>query len=376
MSGVSAYTCTPRQIRKFIIRCMFAGVVPMVESSPGMGKSAIVASIAQEYGLELIDHRLSTSAPEDLSGLPKFRDNDTATFAPFDTFPVEGTPLPPILNEKGEIIGRKQGWLLFLDEFNSAKKEIQAAAYKLILDKMVGLRKLHRNVVIVCAGNLSTDRAIVNSIGTAMQSRLIWLTMALNEREFMEDVAFRSGWDSRIIAYLNYKKSALHDFRPDHNEKTFSCPRTWEFMNKLLQGQKYELTQHPDGTTTYTMEEEAPLFAGTITSGVALDFITFTKVFHKMPKLPDILEDPEKMFLPDDAATRYATITHLLEHVDNDNFEPIATYLSRMPAEIRVIFFRGLMIQKPKLKRHPACVKAMVSISRYLHDDDDVSSAA
>src|SRR6185437_5875943 len=160
------------------------------------------AAVAREYGLQLIDHRLSTSAPEDLSCLPRFREDGIATFAPFDTFPTDDMPIPE----------GKQGWLLFLDEFNSASKMVQAAAYKLVLDRMVGQRKLHPNVVIVAAGNLSTDRAIVNPISTAMQSLLIHLTMELDFNEFIEDVALPQQWDGRIIAYLNYKKSALHDF--------------------------------------------------------------------------------------------------------------------------------------------------------------------
>jgi len=357
-TGLSAYTCTPRQVRKFIIRCMKSGLVPFVQSSPAMGKSALTHSIADEFNLQLIDHRLSTSAPEDLSGLPKLTDT-SAAFVPFDTFPTEDTPLPP----------GKQGWLLFLDEFNSASKAVQAAAYKLVLDKMVGQFRLHPNVVIVCAGNLDTDRAIVNPIGTAMQSRLIHLTMVLDHDEFMEDVAFPQKWDQRVIAFLNYKKSLLHDFRPDHNEKTFCSPRTWDFVNKLIKGQEYRIIQHADGSSSYEMDAEAPLYAGAITSGVAVDFINFTKVYTTLVKLKDVIDDPEGATLPTDSATRYATITHLMEGVDEKNFDKVAIYINRLTAEFRVLFFRGLMIQKPDLKRHPSFRKAMVDLSKYLHDD-------
>jgi len=345
-TGLSAYTVTPRQTKKFIIRCMTAGLVPFVQSSPAMGKSAVVAQIAKEYGLELIDHRLSTSAPEDLSGLPRFDEKGMATFAPFDTFPTEDRPIPP----------GKQGWLLFLDEFNSASKMVQAAAYKLVLDRMTGLKRLHPNVVIVAAGNLSTDRAIVNPISTAMQSRLIHLTMELNFDEFMEDVALPQAWDSRIVAFLNYKKAMLHDFRPDHNDKTFCSPRTWEFMNKLIKGQEI-------------FEIDAALYAGVITSGVAVDFIQFTKVYESLPKLKDIIAHPETADLPEDPPTRWAIVTHMIENVDDDNFDEMSRYLGRFTAEFRVLFFRGLMIQKPTLKKHQAFRKAMVELSRYLHDD-------
>lgn len=347
MSGNTAYECTPRQIRKHIIRCMLAGRVPYIKSSPAMGKSAIVHSIAEEYQLELIDHRLSTSAPEDLSGLPSLdKEKGKASFLPFDTFPVEGDPLPP----------GKQGWLLFLDEMNSGSKMVQAASYKLILDRMTGLKKLHPRVKIVCAGNLDTDRAIVNPLGTAMQSRVITLKMKLDWEEFLEDVALPQKWDSRIIAFLSWKPSLLHDFRPDHNENTFCAPRTWEFMHDLIRG--YDVVM-----------DDAPLYAGAITSGTAVDFINFNKVYESLPKLKDIVKDPEGTTLPADSQSRYATVGHLLEHVDDDNFDKVAVYVNRFSSEFRVLFFRGLMIQKPQLRAHRAFRQALVDLSKYLHDD-------
>lgn len=350
--SITAYTCTPRQIRRFIIRCMKARRVPFIKSSPAMGKSALVSSVADEYTLKMLDHRLSTSTPEDLSGLPHF-ENGKASFVPFDMFPTEDMEVPEGYN----------GWLLFLDEFNSCSKAVQAAAYKLVLDRMVGQKKLHPRVLIVCAGNLSSDRAIVNPIGTAMQSRLIHLKMVLDFDEFMQDVALPQKWDNRIIAYLSYKRANLHDFRPDHQDETFCSPRTWEFMNDLIQGEEVRA-------------EDAALYAGTITSGIAVDFITFTKVFNSLPKLKDIIQDPHGTDVPVESGTRWATITMLLENVDDDNYDQISTYIDRMSAEFRVLFFRGLIAQKPHLKQHQAFRKSAVQLSRYLHDDDIPAVAA
>ena len=68
MASIDSLTvCNTRQARNFIIRALQAGNVPFLTSSPGMGKSAIIRSIAEEFGMKLIDHRLSTSAPEDLN---------------------------------------------------------------------------------------------------------------------------------------------------------------------------------------------------------------------------------------------------------------------------------------------------------------------
>lgn len=345
MSEVNIYKCTPRKVRKFVEECFYAGLVPYVQSSPGMGKSSIFASIAKDLELKLIDHRLSTSAPEDMSGLPKFDENGFAKFMPFaELFPIESMPLPE----------GKQGWMLFLDEFNSASKPVQAACYKLILDRMTGQHKLHPNVVIGAAGNLSTDRAITNPISTAMESRVIHLEMEINFTEWLEDVALVESYDTRIIAYLNQYPSKLMDFRPDHEGKTFCCPRTWEFTNKLIKGKAVN-------------SDIAPLLAGTITSGVAVDFIQFTKVFDTIVSIDEILRDPTGCKIPTDNASRWAVISHIMEKVTEDNLDRVSKYVNRFSLDFRILFFRSVLIKHKALRHHPAFVASMGELSKYLY---------
>jgi len=339
------YKCTPRQVRTFVLDCLYAGLVPFVQSSPGMGKSSIMRSVANELNLKLIDHRLSTSAPEDMTGLPRFDEEGRAHFAPFaDLFPIEGTPLPE----------NKDGWMVFLDEANSATKMVQAACYKLILDRATGQYPLHENVVITMAGNLAADRAIVNVLSTAMQSRVVHIEMIVSFLEWLEDVALKEDYDSRIIAYLNYKNGMLMDFRPDHQDKTFCCPRTWEFMNRLVKDKPIQ-------------DEKIPLYAGTITSGVAVDFVQFTKVFDKIPDMMAILSDPTGVEVPSDSATRWAVTSHVMEKVEEDNFGLTTTYINRFPMEFRILFFRSMMSRKPQLRQHPDFARSMSELSRYLH---------
>jgi hypothetical protein len=344
------YRVTPRQLAEAIEDDFYSGVVPYVEGSPGIGKSSIFAQVAEKLNLELIDHRLSTSAPEDLSGLPMIDPvTKRAMFVPFgDLFPLEGDELP-----KG-----KQGWLLFLDEFNAALKAVQASAYKLVLDRKTGQRNLHPNVVIGGAGNLATDRAITNPIGTAMQSRLSHYVLEVNFKEWMEDVALKNNWDRRIIAYLSRYPSKLMDFRPDHNEKTFCCPRTWEFVNKLLK------TREPSSKGIDPRQTHK--YAGKITSGVAVDFIQFTRVFENLISIKEITDDPISCRIPNDPAESWANITHMCEMVDEKNFGDLSTYAGRFSLDFKVLFFRSVMVQKPQLRIHPAFATALRDLNRYL----------
>lgn len=373
-TGIDSFTVTPRKAKVFVERVLQAGHVPFLKSSPGMGKSAIIKKIAKEYNLKLIDIRLSTCQPTDLTGLPHFR-GTIAEFVPFDMFPIASTELPlwegeteRKFNAEGECINCYAGWLIFLDEFNSALKSVQAAAYKLVLDQMVGLHPLHERTMMVAAGNLATDRAIVNPLSTAMQSRVIHINMKLDADEFIEDVVIKFGWDERILAYLSYMPDRIHDFRADHNEDTFCCPRTWEFMNDLIQGIDYAMEKNEHGHDIYTMDSDAPLFAGAITSGVAVEFVAFTKVFFDLPKIADILNDPDNIPLPHDPPLRYAVMTSLVGHANDQNFEKLTTYVNRFTSEFRVLFFRSLMIRKPELRAHKAFRSAMLTLAKYLHD--------
>jgi hypothetical protein len=358
------YRCTPRQARSAIIDCIGAGLVPFVQSSPGLGKSSIMRSIADDFGLAMIDHRLSTSAPEDLSGLPEFYTDDDgirrARFVPFDLFPIVDTPLP-----KG-----KDGWMLFLDEANSASKAVQAASYKLVLDKMVGQNKIHGRVAMTMAGNLATDRALVNVLSTAMQSRVIHIQMMVSLQEWLEDVAIPQDYDERIIAFINYKgETTLMDFRPDHQDMTFCCPRTWEFMNRLIKGKQFRMVPDPlnPNMMRYEMEAKAHLYAGTITSGVAVEFIQFTKVFHNIVKIEDVVRDPQNTPVPPDSPSRWAVISHLATKVDDTTFDKVATYANRFDLQFKVLFYRTLLVRRPELRQHPTFAKAMVELAQYLH---------
>ena len=338
------YTCTPRQVSEFLLDIFYAGLVPYVRSSPGMGKSTLFKSAAKILNLKMIDHRLSTSEPTDLTGVPEVK-NGRAKYAPFDDlFPLEGEPLP----------AGKDGWMVFLDEINAAPKQTQAASYKVVLDRYIGQKPLHDNVVLGMAGNLDTDRAITTLFSTAMQSRVITLEMVISFKEWLLDVALKEEYDPRIIAYLSQYESKLMDFRPDHNEKTFCCPRTWEFMNKLIKGK--EVT-----------DKKTPMYAGTITSGVAADFVAFTQIYKDLINVKEILADPKGCRVPTNNDIRWATVTHMMEKVDDKNFGDLSEYANRFSLDFRILYFRSTMVKHQHLRQHPAFSKAMVELSRYLN---------
>jgi ATPase family associated with various cellular activities (AAA) len=349
--------CNARQVREYVEDLFEAGLVPFIKSSPGAGKSSIVRMICKHFGLFLIDIRLSTAAQEDLTGLPTFYTGTNgrtyARFAPFaEQFPLEGLGEPP---------PGYNGWCIFFDEFNSAKEELQAACYKVILDKMIGQEKLDPRVVMVCAGNLDTDRAITNQIGTAMQSRLVTMEMYVDFTIWLEDVALPEMYDHRIIGFLSRYNKYLMDFKPDHNEKTFCCPRTWDFMNRLVKGREFQTI---DGQ--FQMIKKVPMYAGTITAGVATEFVHFCQIMDEVIELKDILADPDNCPVPTDLMHKWATISVMMDKITEKNFSDLSAYADRFEMNFRVLFYRSVLARHKKLVSHPAYGKAALGLAKYL----------
>jgi hypothetical protein len=143
------------------------------------------------------------------------------------------------------------------------------------------------------------------------------------------------------------------DFNPDHKELTYCCPRSWEFMNRLITGKDVS-------------NEKIALYAGTITSGVAVEFITFCKLFDNLVSFKQIMTSPSTCQIPSDSSLRWATLTSILNNVDKVNFDTVATYVDRFTMDFRVFFYRAVLAKSPDMKAEPAFVKRLLAISKYL----------
>lgn len=309
-----------------------ANLVPMIAGSPGIGKSAIVQQLAAKFKFKVIDLRLSQCDPTDLLGFPSIDKNgQKARYVPMSTFPIQGDELPENCN----------GWLLFLDEFSSADRSVQKAAYKLVLDRMVGEFHLHKKVGIICAGNLESDNAIVEEMSTALQSRLIHMELRMDPKEWLE-WASGNDIDYRITSFINFKPKNLYTFKPDHEDKTYAAPRTWEFASRLL---KQVDIDNPIF---------APLLSGTISTGVAREFLGFLKVHQNLPTIQEILGNPSGLAMPTEPSVRYALAGSLAHNATTENLTELMKFITRLPTEFQVVCLREMIKRSPELFSHEA----------------------
>lgn len=251
----------------------------MMWGAPGIGKSSIVAKVAKDNGMEVIDVRLSQLAPTDLRGLP-YVDAGVARFAPPSFLPSGG---------KG---------ILFLDEVNLAPPAIQNVAMQLVLDRRVGDYVVPDGWFIVAAGNRVEDRAAVNQMPAPLANRFLHFTVECSLDSWKE-YALVSGVREEIISFLNFRPNLLHSF--DKNAIAWPSPRSWSFASDLLK---------------VGMTVEAA-----VGDGAAAEFNTFVKLYSKLPDVDKILSGDTSVKIPKEPSLIYAVTGALVSRSETpDNF--------------------------------------------------------
>ena len=207
------------ELKGLVEHTLKAGVSVLVRGHPGVGKSTLAAELAAQMKLPMVDIRLAQRDPAELGGV-YFPDKRRKVLALFPPDWVRSACERPTL--------------VFLDEINAAVTRLhQAAAYQIVLEKRVGSFAFHPQTVVLAAGNLEEDNAIVTSLSSALCNRFSHYTLRVDSRAWMEWGA-RAGIDESILAYIGrHGEEALYENSGDH---AFATPRSWEMASRLMAG--------------------------------------------------------------------------------------------------------------------------------------------
>ena len=334
---------TLAEAKELIIDCFRTRRVPMLYSHAGMGKSHTFKAIADEWNLQLLDERPSAYSPVDANGIPYPNTERTkAKFIPMENFPLEGDPIPE----------GKDGWLLFLDELPSANSSVIPTLYKLLHDRKVGNAKLHPKVIMAAAGNKLDSNAIVYEMGTAMQSRIIHIFIKSSLKGFINH-AIETDFDHRMIGFINYKPNLLNNFTPSHDDYTFACERTWEYMSDFMKLWGKDIPTN-----------KLPLFTGTIGQAAGRELYSFCKVYHKLVSMETILANPEGAEIPTEPMSQWAIASSLAHRISPESAENIMKYLKRMPLQFQFMAMKIAARAEPTIVANPNIAAWISKVSR------------
>jgi hypothetical protein len=255
----------------------------MLWGPPGVGKSQIVAQVAENYNAAIVDIRLSQMEPSDLRGIP-FKNGQKVEWA-----------IPAMLPD---VATHGEAGLLFIDEITSAPPSVSAAAYQLILDRRLGEYRVPEHWAIVAAGNRQGDRGVTYSMPSPLANRFSHYELDVNLDDWAA-WAYRNDIDERVIGFLRFRPDLIFDFNPEHNPVAFPTPRSWEFAHRAL----YKFADQPD------------LLPGGLEACVGraagVELFAFIQSLENLPDIDAILSG-QSQECPDEIDLQYAIASALV----------------------------------------------------------------
>ncbi len=327
----------------------------MLWGPPGVGKSQAIRQIAKEIEsatgkrTKVTDVRLLLFNPIDLRGIPTANADKTLAIW-----------LRPQIFDMEE--GEDTVNFLFLDEITAAPQSVQAAAYQITLDRVVGEHRLPDNCIVIAAGNRTTDKSVSYKMPKALANRLMHIEVESNLDSWTA-WAVNRGINKKVLGFLSYMPNYLMQFDTSKEELAFATPRTWEMVSNIL------------NTVSDDIEVVFPMIAGLVGSGVAIEFLTWSKVYMKLPSMKDIFSG-RCSTVPKGMDELYALVSAMTvcakEH--KDNFNAIAysiEYATKLPADFAVVLMRNYInIEKGyrnALMRMPVFANWITTMGKHLN---------
>lgn len=258
----------------------------MVWEPPGVGKSAIVRSVAEAHGCGFIDLRLAQMEAIDIKGLP-VPEEDGVHWKISATYPRD----------------QQSRGILFLDELSACDRTIQTAAYELILDRRLGEDyHLPDGWLIVAAGNRIEDGASAVAMSSALANRFLHVELSYDVKSW-HDWAVKSNVHGAVLGLLQFKPQLLADINDDTQnlERGFPTPRSWERASLMLQ----RLEGKDDAILS-------PFPCGLLGNATGLELLSFYHIYDEMRRIVEMMLAPNATItISKDQAKRYAFCTAL-----------------------------------------------------------------
>lgn len=318
----------------------------MLWGPPGVGKSQAIRQIAEKIEkktkkrVNVTDVRLLLFNPIDLRGIPTANEDKTlAVWLKPQIFQMD--PSEDVVN------------LLFLDEISAAPQSVQAAAYQITLDRVIGEHKLPDNCIVIAAGNRVTDKSVSYKMPKALANRLMHIEIVESNDSWMQ-WAVKSGINKYVIGFLSFRQNYLLTFDGNNDDLAFPTPRSWEMVSNIL-------------NINDDIIEMQPLIAGVIGSGAAIEFKRWTTIYGSLPSIEDVFNG-KKPGLPKNADALYALVSSMVSYAreHKDDLKRIGNsivYSELMPPEYQLLLLKNYIFidddYRLKLMQIPEFVRWM-----------------
>lgn len=307
----------------------------MLWGPPGVGKSQAVRQLANRIAartgkrVAVTDARLALYNPIDLRGIPTTNDDKTlAVWLKPKIFDME---------EDNGVVN-----ILFLDELSAAPPSVQAAAYQITLDRVIGEHRLPENCIVIAAGNRTTDKSVAFKMPRALANRLMHIEVE-PRFEAWRAWAVSHGVNAKVLGFLSFRQNLLVGDADLAGDLAFPTPRSWEMVSDVL------------NVVSDDVEEMQSLIAGLVGVPAAVEFRTWARMHEQLPSIEDIFQG-RPVAVPQSTDALYALCSSMVAYAreHKDDLDLIANsirYADGMPPDFSTVLMKDYLYIDEGYKR-------------------------
>ncbi|MGC5225203.1 AAA family ATPase [Micromonospora sp. DT81.3] len=339
-----------------------AGVSVLVWGKPGIGKSSLLQALADAEGVPMETVICSLREPADFAGLPVVQETGVELAAP-----AWATRL-----------AASDAGYLFLDELTTAPPAVQAAALRVVLDRVVGDLTLPYGVRIVAAANPPEQAADGWDLAAPMANRFLHIDHEPATDDWIDGMTtgFRVPASGRVLDYspllraasraevasfIRIRPDLLHALPQDDAASGRAWPshRTWTMTADVL-------AFLDPGDTPATLLAAS----GLVGEGAATEYIAWRSL-NDLPDPADVLADPASVpWATLEPSRAWATLTAVTAYATADGtktgwlsaWAPLAAAAGAGLQDVAAANARALLKSRPTGTRPPASAKSFLAI--------------
>lgn len=316
-----------KQLMPVLTKAMENKFNVLLQSSPGVGKSSLVEQIASGLNYELMISHPTISDAVDYKGFPSIV-NGKAEFLPY--------------GDLEKLINAKKPLICLFDDLGNSTPTVQASLMQIILARQINGKPVSKHVRFIACTNRRQDATGVSGLIKALVSRFHMVLEMCVDVNAWKDWAFKNDIPIEIIAFINARPDLLCNFDPkDKDIKNFPCPRTVEFLAKLIK----------------SGINDVKCWAGCVGDGFAFEFAGFFKIYHSIATLPNqIILKPKDAPIPEENNIRYALMGALSHMATEKNLDAIMQYVERLNPEFQVLFVKDMARRNQEMMKTNAYI--------------------
>ncbi|MBO4364870.1 MAG: AAA family ATPase [Eggerthellaceae bacterium] len=200
--------------------------------APGIGKTAVVAQVANELGIGLVSYSMTHHTRQSALGLPLIVHRTYRSGAEFDISEYTMSEIIASIYDYMEDTELESG-ILFLDEINCVSETLYPSMLQFLQFKTFGRHAVPSGWVVVCAGNPPEYNRNVHEFDIVTMDRLRRVEVEPS-LEAWQAYARERGVHPAITSYLEVHPDDFYLVESTPAGKQFVSARSWSELSSLL----------------------------------------------------------------------------------------------------------------------------------------------